>query len=86
MKSILGTATFTKATLLQALGEIMIARQPTNIRTLNYASGYDSGDHSDHLSVARFARDAQAAYLSANSTLTGFEGEFPCSSSRLLRC
>ena len=52
----------------------MIARQPDNIRTLNYASGYDSGDHSDHLSSARFARDAAAKYYANSGTISGFEG------------
>ena len=57
VSNLLGTATYTKATLMQALKEILIARAPINVRTLNYLSDYDSGDHSDHHSAARFIRD-----------------------------
>jgi hypothetical protein len=41
-----GTATYSKATLSQAIKEILLARMPDTVRTMNYLSSYDDGDHS----------------------------------------
>lgn len=46
LTNILGTATFTRATLSSAIQGILLARQPARVRTLNYLSDYNSGDHS----------------------------------------
>lgn len=48
-----GTASFTLSALKQAITEIMAARSPNQVRTLDYLSEYDSGDHADHLTTAR---------------------------------
>jgi hypothetical protein len=65
------TATFTLATLKQALSEIITARQPSRVRTLDYMSDYDAGDHADHLTTARLANEVAGAYAS-NATLAGY--------------
>ncbi|GAA5852849.1 hypothetical protein JCM8547_004705 [Rhodosporidiobolus lusitaniae] len=67
------TATFTLATLKQALGQIITARQPSRVRTLDYLSDYDSGDHADHLTAARLAAEIAGEYAS-NATLSGYMG------------
>ncbi|ORY61152.1 hypothetical protein BCR35DRAFT_355176 [Leucosporidium creatinivorum] len=51
-----GTSTYTRATLKQTIAEILTARQPDNVRTLDYLSDYDGGDHSDHLTTARLVK------------------------------
>jgi len=54
------SATYTLATLRQAIADIVAARRPSTIRTLNYQVDYDTGDHSDHLTVARLAAEGRA--------------------------
>jgi hypothetical protein len=64
-----GTATYTLATLQQAMSEILIARQPANIRSLDHLSDFDAGDHSDHLTVGRLTKLMADSYVpSANHT------------------
>lgn len=48
MGNLMGTAIFTKVSLMQALKEILVARAPNNVRTLNYLSEYDSGGESSY--------------------------------------
>jgi len=48
-----GTASFTLATLKQAITEIITARSPNQVRTLDYLSEFDCGDHADHLTTGR---------------------------------
>ncbi|GAA6029989.1 hypothetical protein JCM8097_009203 [Rhodosporidiobolus ruineniae] len=67
------TATFTLSTLKQALAEIMTARKPSFVRTLDYMSDYDSGDHADHLTVARLVAGLAPTYAS-NATIAGYMG------------
>ncbi|GAA5824582.1 hypothetical protein JCM11251_000484 [Rhodosporidiobolus azoricus] len=66
------TATFTLGTLKQALAEILVARQPSYVRTLDYMSDYDSGDHADHLTVGRLANEVAGQY--SNATVSGYMG------------
>lgn len=47
----------------QAITQILVARQPTIVRTLDYISGYDGGDHSDHYTTARITQEIVAANL-----------------------
>ncbi|GJN87828.1 hypothetical protein Rhopal_000783-T1 [Rhodotorula paludigena] len=68
-----GTATFSLATLKQALAEIITARQPSYVRTLDYLSDYDAGDHADHLTVGRIASDVAGKYA-ANASVAGYMG------------
>ncbi|GAA5902982.1 hypothetical protein JCM6882_009662 [Rhodosporidiobolus microsporus] len=67
------TATFTLATLKQALAEIITARQPSFVRTLDYMSDYDAGDHADHLTVGRLANEVAGTYAT-NATIAGYMG------------
>ncbi|SGY68275.1 BQ5605_C004g02873 [Microbotryum silenes-dioicae] len=53
ISSVDGGATFTLATLKKAISDILTARQAENVRTLDYLSDYDAGDHSDHITTAR---------------------------------
>lgn len=73
VNNIAGTSTYTKASLTQAIQQILLARMPNNVRTLNYLSDYDSGDHSDHHTAARLTRDIVEASL-PGSQLSGYEG------------
>ncbi|KAL8280797.1 hypothetical protein RQP46_006801 [Phenoliferia psychrophenolica] len=68
-----GTSTFTLATLKTAVGQILTARQPVNVRTLDYLSDFDSGDHSDHLTVARLTQMLTAGYA-PSASLSGYMG------------
>ncbi|KAI5477291.1 Carbohydrate-Binding Module Family 1 protein, cellulose binding protein [Pseudohyphozyma bogoriensis] len=72
-----GTATFTMMTLQQALAQIMTARAPARIRTLDHLSDYDAGDHSDHLTTGRIT-SALAAVYAPNATFSGYMG-YPAS-------
>ncbi|GAA5884256.1 hypothetical protein JCM6882_002197 [Rhodosporidiobolus microsporus] len=71
--SIDGEATFSLATLREALGQILTARAPDTVRTLDHLSDYDSGDHADHYTAARLASEAAAAYASSAS-FAGYMG------------
>ncbi|GAA5837713.1 hypothetical protein JCM11251_002303 [Rhodosporidiobolus azoricus] len=73
INSIDGRATFSLATLRQALGQILTARAPNTIRTLDYMSDYDSGDHADHYTSARLAAEAKEAYA-GSAALAGYMG------------
>lgn len=79
-----GDATYTLATLKQAIGEILAARQPAYIRTQDYLSAYDGGDHADHLTGARLAQEVAATYASS-AALTGFMG-YPIQVRVFLNC
>ncbi|KAI5481074.1 Carbohydrate-Binding Module Family 1 protein, cellulose binding protein [Pseudohyphozyma bogoriensis] len=68
-----GYATYTMATLKQAIAEILTARQPIHVRTLDYLSQYDGGDHADHLTVARITQSLVGNYAS-NATFDGYMG------------
>ncbi|GAA5850725.1 hypothetical protein JCM8547_009070 [Rhodosporidiobolus lusitaniae] len=67
------TATYTLATLKQAISEIISARRPSHVRTLDYMSDYDAGDHADHLTVGRLTAEIAGKYAS-NATLDGYMG------------
>ncbi|GAA6033581.1 hypothetical protein JCM8097_001467 [Rhodosporidiobolus ruineniae] len=73
ISSIDGEASFTLSALRDALGQILAARQPTTIRTLDHLSDYDAGDHSDHLTTARLTKEAAASYA-AGATVNGYMG------------
>ncbi|KAK4052092.1 hypothetical protein OIV83_002386 [Microbotryomycetes sp. JL201] len=68
-----GTASYTLSTLKQAVGEILAARKPDYVRTLDYMSDYDAGDHADHLTTARIIRDLVGKYA-PNAGLSGYMG------------
>ncbi|ORY61153.1 hypothetical protein BCR35DRAFT_196404 [Leucosporidium creatinivorum] len=68
-----GTSTYTLATLKQAIAEILTARQPDNVRTLDYLSDYDGGDHSDHLTTARLVKSLVGTYA-PNAGVAGYMG------------
>ncbi|KAK4050566.1 hypothetical protein OIO90_005033 [Microbotryomycetes sp. JL221] len=68
-----GTASYTLNTLKQAVGEILSARKPDYVRTLDYMSDYDAGDHADHLTTARIIRDLVGQYA-PNAGLAGYMG------------
>ncbi|GAA5841179.1 hypothetical protein JCM3766R1_001696 [Sporobolomyces carnicolor] len=63
-----GSATFTLSTLKQAINEVIAARQPTRVRTLDYLSQFDCGDHSDHLATAKIV----ASLVPTNVSLSGY--------------
>jgi LmbE family N-acetylglucosaminyl deacetylase len=69
------TATYTLATLKQAIQEIFAARQPSYVRTLDYMSDYDAGDHADHLTVGRITAELAGKYAS-NATIGGYMVRF----------
>ena len=62
-----GSATWTMSSLKTALGQIIQARKPANIRTLDHLSDYDAGDHSDHLTTGRITAEVAAQYAAAAS-------------------
>lgn len=53
--------------LRTALGQIITARQPEHIKTLDHLSDFDAGDHSDHLATARIANSLIATYAPSAS-------------------
>ena len=67
-----GTATFTLSSLKRALGEILTARQPSWVRTLDNLSDFDAGDHADHLASARIATEAASQF--SNASTAGYMG------------
>ncbi|KPV77033.1 uncharacterized protein RHOBADRAFT_12165, partial [Rhodotorula graminis WP1] len=67
-----GTATFTLSTLKAALAEILTARQPSWVRTLDNLSDFDAGDHADHLASARIATDVASQF--SNASTAGYMG------------
>ncbi|GAA5874766.1 hypothetical protein JCM1840_000427 [Sporobolomyces johnsonii] len=71
--TITGSATFTLATLQQMISQILAAREPSFVRTLDYLSQFDGGDHSDHLTVGRITAGLVGTYAS-NATFAGYMG------------
>jgi len=71
-----GTSTYTLATLKQTIAEILTARQPDNVRTLDYLSDYDGGDHSDHLTTARLVKSLVGTYA-PNAGIAGVSALSP---------
>ncbi len=67
------TATYTMGTLKQAIGQIITARAPDNVRTLDHLSNYDAGDHSDHLTTARIVQSLVGTYA-PNAGFAGYMG------------
>ncbi|KAL8279275.1 hypothetical protein RQP46_008312 [Phenoliferia psychrophenolica] len=68
-----GTSVYTLATLQKAIAQILSARQPIAVRTLDYLSQYDAGDHSDHITTARIVQGLVGSYA-PNATLAGYMG------------
>lgn len=79
LTSIDGRATFTYNSLRQALGEIMSSFNPSNVITQDYMSHLGSGDHSDHLIVARITAGIVGTYA-PSASLSGFMGYPACRS------
>ncbi|GAA5839874.1 hypothetical protein JCM9279_005192 [Rhodotorula babjevae] len=59
-----GDATYTLATLKQAISQILAARQPARVRTLDYLSDFGGGDHDDHLTTGRLVKDLVSVSVS----------------------
>ncbi|KAI5475263.1 Carbohydrate-Binding Module Family 1 protein, cellulose binding protein [Pseudohyphozyma bogoriensis] len=68
-----GNAVFTLMTLKQAISQIMTARVPSIVRTLDYLSELDGGDHSDHLVTGRLVELLAGTYAS-NASVSGYMG------------
>ncbi|KAM0752192.1 hypothetical protein T439DRAFT_312308 [Meredithblackwellia eburnea MCA 4105] len=68
-----GTSSFTLATLQTAISEILTARQPSRVRTLDYLSDFDGGDHSDHLTAGKLTKSLVANYAPLAS-VSGYMG------------
>ncbi|KPV72998.1 uncharacterized protein RHOBADRAFT_1704, partial [Rhodotorula graminis WP1] len=64
-----GDATYTLTTLKQAISQIIAARQPSRVRTLDYLSDFGGGDHDDHLTTGRLVKD-----LVGSASVSGFMG------------
>jgi LmbE family N-acetylglucosaminyl deacetylase len=62
MTAVDGSGTYTKDELLAALGALFDQTRATTIRTLDFGGEYGDGDHSDHHTIAFFARQASEAY------------------------
>ncbi|GAA6008786.1 hypothetical protein JCM10207_001724 [Rhodosporidiobolus poonsookiae] len=71
--SIDSKSTFTLATLEEALGQILAARQPDVVRSLDDLSDYDGGDHADHLTVGRMSKKLAAQYA-PGASFSGYMG------------
>lgn len=69
----MGTSSYTLSELKQAVGEILLARQPAYVRTLDYLSSYDAGDHSDHLTVGKLVKSLVSTY-SPSASISGYMG------------
>lgn len=68
-----GSATYSRESLIATLTAIMTTFRPTVIRTHDYVSPYDSGDHSDHQTVGYLVRAAHYRYGYPHQ-LTGYRG------------
>lgn len=77
LTSIDGKATFTLSTLRAALGQIMTTFKPSTVITQDYLSELGSGDHSDHLTVARITAGLVGTYA-PSASLSGFMGYPAC--------
>lgn len=64
-----GDATYTLATLKQAVSQILAARQPARVRTLDHLSDFDGGDHDDHLTTGRLIKE-----VVGSASVSGFMG------------
>ncbi|SCV72561.1 BQ2448_4098 [Microbotryum intermedium] len=73
ISSLDGGATFTLATLKEAISDILTARQAKNVRTLDYLSDYDAGDHSDHITTARIT-SALVGNTAPSANVAGYMG------------
>jgi LmbE family N-acetylglucosaminyl deacetylase len=68
-----GSATYTGTSLRQTLSVLMTDFQPTSVRTQDWTIPFGTGDNSDHIAVALFARRAGRDYTSAH-TLSAYAG------------
>ncbi|KAM0787997.1 hypothetical protein ACM66B_006198 [Microbotryomycetes sp. NB124-2] len=68
-----GSATWTLSSLKAALGEIVTARQPKVVRTLDHLSDYDAGDHADHITTGRLSAEIQAQFA-PSASFSGYMG------------
>ncbi|SCZ92524.1 BZ3500_MvSof-1268-A1-R1_Chr5-2g07942 [Microbotryum saponariae] len=73
ISSVDGGATFTLATLKNAISDILTARQAKNVRTLDHLSDYDAGDHSDHITTARIT-SALVGNTAPSANFAGYMG------------
>ncbi|SCV68200.1 BQ2448_321 [Microbotryum intermedium] len=67
-------AYYTYNDLQNALVEILGARQPTVVRTLDHLSAFDAGDHADHIATGRITREAVSAYTLGTPSFAGYMG------------
>jgi LmbE family N-acetylglucosaminyl deacetylase len=65
--------TFTYASLIGTLTDLMGSYGPRQIYTQNFEEVFFNGDHPDHISTARFTKAAAAVYAGAHR-LTGYVG------------
>lgn len=68
-----GDATFTLDTLKEAIAQILAARQPDRVRTLDHLSDYSAGDHADHLTAGRITSELVGSYAPA-ADFAGYMG------------
>ncbi|GJN94214.1 hypothetical protein Rhopal_007288-T1 [Rhodotorula paludigena] len=68
-----GDATFTRDTLKEAIAQILAARQPDRVRTLDHLSDYSAGDHADHLTAGRITSELVGSYAPA-ADFAGYMG------------
>jgi hypothetical protein len=57
-----GSSNYARADVISALSALLTAFHPDTIRTQDFDGQFGDGDHSDHLAVALFTREAERGY------------------------
>jgi LmbE family N-acetylglucosaminyl deacetylase len=64
---------YSRRTLVDVLGSLMVAHRPVAVRTLDHVGSFGDGDHSDHHAVARLAVEARDRSV-PGVPITGYVG------------
>jgi LmbE family N-acetylglucosaminyl deacetylase len=72
IKTVDGSSSYTKSSLISTITSLIAGFQPGQIRTQDYVGAYGDGDHSDHHTVAYLTQAAQQQY-STSHTFTGYQ-------------
>jgi LmbE family N-acetylglucosaminyl deacetylase len=72
IKTVDGSSSYTKSSLISTITSLMAGFQPGQIRTQDYVGAYGDGDHSDHHSVAYLTQAAQQQYNTSHA-FTGYQ-------------
>ena len=64
-----GHSSYSRATLISALGVLLNSFNPNSFRIQNFSRSYGTGDHSDHITAAKFAYASDPLFAGPHTVL-----------------